>query len=107
MRYTLRFIPEVAEDAIAGYTWYEGKSQGLGEEFLCIFYACASEIPRGPSAFPKIHREIRRCLLRRFPYAIYFMAANDQIIVLGLFHCARDPGTIGKKLRYRGEPESP
>jgi hypothetical protein len=46
-------------------------------------------------------------LLRRFPYAIYFIIKDHQIIVFGLFHCARDPRTIRTKLRDRGESERP
>ncbi len=34
MTYSLHFLPGVKEDVIAGYTWYEAKSPGLGEEFL-------------------------------------------------------------------------
>ena len=30
MTYTLRFLPEVEEDVIAGYAWYEDKAPGLG-----------------------------------------------------------------------------
>ena len=39
----LRFLPAVENDALAGYTWYEEKAPGLGEEFLRMFYACARE----------------------------------------------------------------
>lgn len=101
MTYTLHFLPEIEEDIIAGYVWYEVKSPGLGEEFLRIFYACAEEIPRNPHLYPKIYNEFRRRLLRRFPYAIYFMVKDDQIIVFGLFHCARDPRNVKRKLRKR------
>ena len=45
MTYTLRFLPAVEEDVIGGYAWYEEKTPGLGEEFLRVFYARASEIP--------------------------------------------------------------
>ncbi len=103
MTYGLRFLPEVEEDVIGGYVWYEAKSQGLGEEFLRIFYASASEITRNPLLYPKVYNEFRRCLLRRFPYAIYFMIENDQIIIFGLFHCARDPRSIRTKLQDREE----
>lgn len=48
MRYTLHFLPDVEEDAIAGYRWYEAKATGLGEEFLRMFYALASDIPPNP-----------------------------------------------------------
>ncbi|MGA3118427.1 MAG: hypothetical protein ABSF90_28870 [Syntrophobacteraceae bacterium] len=59
MTYGLRFLPEVENDALAGYAWYEDKSPGLGDEFLRSFYACANEILRNPLISPKAHQEIR------------------------------------------------
>ncbi|MEK6700552.1 MAG: type II toxin-antitoxin system RelE/ParE family toxin [Nitrospirota bacterium] len=103
MIYPLRFLPEVEDDAISGYIWYETKSPGLGDEFLRMFYACAGDIPRHPLLYQKAHGEFRRCLLRRFPYAIYFIIHNDQIIVAGLFHCARDPRAVESTLEDRKE----
>jgi len=32
--YSLSFLPEVENDAIMGYDWYEDKSTGLGDDFL-------------------------------------------------------------------------
>jgi plasmid stabilization system protein ParE len=101
MTYTPRFLPEIEDDAIGGYVWYETKSPGLGEEFLRMFYASVSDISRNPQLYRKVHSEFRRCLLRRFPFAIYFMIKNDQVIITGLFHCARDPRSVGTKLRDR------
>jgi hypothetical protein len=101
MTYTLWFLPEVEEDAINGYIWYEAKSRGLGEEFLRIFYASANEIPWNPLSYPKVYQDFRRRLLRRFPYAIYFTIENDQIIVFGLFHCARNPQAVNAMLQNR------
>jgi len=72
MTYNLRFVPEVEEDGINGHLWYESKSKGLGEEFLRIFYAAASAISHNPLQYPIVYHEFRRCLLRRFPYAVYF-----------------------------------
>ena len=106
MTYTLRFHPEVEGDVIAGYAWYEEKSAGLGKEFLRMFYAFAAEIPRNPLRYPKVHRQIRRRLLRRFPYAIYFNIKGDAVILFGLFHCARDARTIRAQLYRRNEPDS-
>lgn len=85
MNYTLRFLPEVEEDIINGYVWYETKAEGLGEEFFRMFYACANEILWNPLLFTKVHQDFRRRLLRRFPYAVYFTAEKDQIIFLGSF----------------------
>lgn len=101
MTYTLRFLPEVEDDAISGYIWYETKSPGLGDDFLRMFYACAGDIIRNPLLYRTVHSEFRRCLLRRFPYAMYFMIQKNEVIVTGLFHCARDPQAIESKLRDR------
>lgn len=107
MTYSLRFLPGVEEDAAVGYRWYEEKAPGLGEEFLRIFYACAREILPNPLLYSKVHGEFRRRLLRRFPYAIYFKIQGEEIIVFGLFHCARDPRNIGMKLQERESPRGP
>jgi plasmid stabilization system protein ParE len=107
MTYSLRFIPDVEEDVMGGFTWYEEKAVGLGEEFLRTFYAGASGIPRNPTIYPKIHNEFRRRLLKRFPYAIYFTIEDHEIVVFGLFHCARDPHTIRGNLHDRVISENP
>jgi len=107
MTYGIRFLPDVEEDAIGGYSWYEAKSPGLGEEFLRVFYACAGEIPRNPLLYPKVHGEFRRRLLRRFPYAIYFTIMGDRVVIIGLFHCARDPRTVRRRLKDRDKLERP
>lgn len=101
MTYTLRFLPEIEGDVINGYVWYETKARGLSEDFLRMFYACANEIPWNPLLYPKVYQDFRRRLLRRFPYAIYFMIEDDKIIVFGLFHCARSPQAVNAILQQR------
>jgi hypothetical protein len=105
MTYTLCFLPEVEDDAIAGYAWYETKSLGLGEEFLRMFYACAGGLTSNPLLYRKVYGEFRRCLLRRFPFAIYFVVKGERVIVIGLFHCARGPRIVGTKLRGRNQEQ--
>lgn len=85
MKYSLRFLPAVEDDAISGYNWYENKSVGLGEEFLRLFYACSAELPRVPKMYPKVYGEFRRRLLRRFPYAIYYRIQNNELVVFVSF----------------------
>ena len=101
MKYRLSFLPEVEEDAYAGYVWYERKSVGLGEDLLRMLYAKAGEVSRNPLLFQKVYSDFRRALLRRFPYAIYFTVTDRQIIVVGFFHCARDPQTVSENLQIR------
>jgi plasmid stabilization system protein ParE len=34
---------------------------------------------------------IRRALLRRFPYAVYFAVERDVVVILAVLHVSRDP----------------
>ncbi len=101
MIYTLSFLPELEEDAMNGYGWYEEKTIGLGEEFLRVFYALSYKIQRNPFVYQTVYKGFRRCLLRRFPYAIYYRIDKDRVIVYGLFHCARNPKNLKKYLHIR------
>jgi plasmid stabilization system protein ParE len=44
-----------------------------------------------PLAHPRVHGEARRALVRRFPYAIYFRAMSDEVVVLAVMHGRRFP----------------
>ncbi len=103
MSYVLRFCPEVEEDVIAGYEWYEKKSIGLGEDFLRMFDSVVADLVRHPLLAPEWERGFRRRLLRRFPYAVYYVIQDQQITVTGFFHCARDPANIDQELSDRSE----
>lgn len=101
MMYSLHFLPEVEEDVMSGYAWYEAKLTGLGGDFNRIFYASAIEIQRNPLLYPKVYQIFRRRLVKRFPYAIYFAVEHEKITVFGLFHCARDPQSVQTLLQNR------
>ena len=101
MTHVLRFLSAVETDLLHGRMWYESKAPGLGEEFWRVFYACCEELARNPQSYVRIHRDFRRRLLRRFPYAIYYRIEGDCVVVFGLFHCARDPRRVHRQLGDR------
>ena len=105
MTYTLRFLPEVEADALAAHLWYEEKKQGLGEELLRTFYSSVSDIRSNPLLFEKAYGRFRRCMLRRFPYVVYFTVQEGKVVVYGLFHSARDPHFISTSLQERNRDE--
>ena len=46
---------------------------------------------RGEVADPIVHHDIRRQLLRRFPYGILYRVIQGRVVVLGFFHARRNP----------------
>ena len=89
----LQFRPEARLDILEARAWYEERAEGLGSEFARAVDGAASGILRFPKAFPTVHGQVRKAVLRRFPYSLLFLIDGDELVVLGCFHHRRDPRT--------------
>jgi toxin ParE1/3/4 len=38
-----------------------------------------------------MHKEVRRVLMKRFPYALFYLIQEESIVVVACFHAKRDP----------------
>jgi len=88
-RLTVR--PEAELDALDAGSWYEGERSGLGTEFLGELRATFSRIEEGPKRFPVVFREVRRAILHRFPFGVFFIVESDNAVVLAITHLRRHP----------------
>lgn len=120
----LRFRPRARGELLEARDWYEGRSPGLGLEFARAVDAVLAVVVRMPAAFPPLGTDVRRALLRRFPYSILFAHQNDEVIVLTVHHhregtdalasgawsLTREAGDaggrVGPRLRQRGVDRS-
>ena len=75
----------------AAADWYEKERSGLGAEFLDEIEQLLARIAAQPEQFPKAHRDIRQAVVRRFPYCVYFRERGPIIVILAIFHSARNP----------------
>ncbi len=67
------FHPEAEAEFRAAIGYYEGQREGLGGEYRAEIEAAVRRIQQTPTAFAQYDdRGTRRCLVRRFPYTIYF-----------------------------------
>lgn len=91
MNYNLIIKPEAEYDIQDAFEWYESQSPGLGSEFVRAVDVCLSGIGRQPLAYQVIHQQVRRVLIRKFPYFILYIFDEETVFVLGCFHAKRDP----------------
>lgn len=89
--YRLVSDSRVELDIEAVFSWYETERSGLGEEFIGELRACYERIMRYPLGYQDLDDGIRRALVRRFPYCVYFAVEGDAIVVLAVLHAGRDP----------------
>ena len=89
--YTIIIRPEAEFDIQDSYEYYEKLDRGLGSEFVRAIDACLSKIGRNPLAYPLVYKQIRRVLIRKFPYGIFYLVENNRIFVIACFHVKRNP----------------
>lgn len=83
--------PETEADIADAFDWYEARVCGLGAEFLLVLDAIFNSITRDHLIYPVVHKNVRRALTRRFPYAVFFIVEDNKIVVLSVFHVRRSP----------------
>jgi plasmid stabilization system protein ParE len=91
--------PAAAVDIEDAHSWYEQQRKGLGAEFLAALRTTMGLVVKHPEAFPVLHRNTRRALVRpRFPYALFYRLEQDSVIVVACLHAKRHPRRIRSRL---------
>lgn len=69
--------------------WHDSERPGLSTQLLDEIQRVLTRIQETPRHFPVIEADVRRGLLRRFPYAIYFVAHEQVVEVVAFLHLHR------------------
>lgn len=96
--YRLKFSGRAVREVGEAYEWYERQSQGLGAEFEVAFELQLKRLEHVPLLYPEVIPGVRRTLLPRFPYGVFYVVRNDLIHIIAVIHTARSP------TRWPGEP---
>ena len=90
-RFQLNVRPEAEAEAQEAAQWYDQESPGLGQAFLEVVERSLRAVQEHPLRFPLVHGDIRRALLKRFPYGVYFRLRGTEVRILAVMHHARNP----------------
>ena len=99
MKQNLILRQEAERDLTEAHAWYEERVPGLGSDFLIIVERTLESIDENPAQFPVIYRKVRRALLSRFPYGVFFVWESQRISVIAVMHTAREPGKWRRRSR--------
>jgi hypothetical protein len=86
------------------YDWYEDQQPGLGLEFAKDFLPRYRHRVGGAQLYAVRFGEVRRLILDRFPYGIFYVIRAPDTWILGALHASRDMETViaERRLHFRG-----
>ena len=87
----IRFTPEADLELTEAREWYSHQRDDLDLEFMQCIDNALSRVASNPLLFPVVYRDLRRIVVRRFPFAIFYNIQVDEIQVVAVFHSRRDP----------------
>ena len=94
----IRLLEAAKDDLREGYRFYEAQSEGLGDYFLD---SVQSDV-RSLVIYAGMHAQadgFHRMLVKRFPFAVYYLVDETWIDIYAILDCRRDPTWIASRLR--------
>ena len=89
----IRIQPAPAADADEAATWYETQLDGLGIEFLLELDVAIDRATDAPMNYEDLYLGVRRVLMERFPYSVYFTYEGEMVEIIAVLHQHQSPDT--------------
>jgi len=89
MKYRIVPSPDAEADVNSASWWYWRIDSDLASRFVAEGRATAARIAQFPYRYPVLYGSVRRALLKRFPYAIYYLLDCDEVSIIAVLHQRR------------------
>jgi toxin ParE1/3/4 len=89
---------EAEQDIDEIYQWYELQKETLGNDFFFYLNTKINLIATSPFIFRSFYENVQVAKLNKFPYLIYYLVEQDDIIILAILHSKRDSEYIYKRI---------
>jgi len=86
---TFSFHPEAESEFHEAIEYYEESELGLGYDFSIEVLATIQNIINYPTAWPVIEEDVRRCLVKRFPYGVVYSIEQGEIFICANYQIMR------------------
>lgn len=100
MTYSVSILSEAENDIDNAYIWYELRQIDLGTRFYKSVEESIQFISNNPNSCEEIYKGIRRFVIKKFPYGIYYKVIFDtlEIQIIGVIHFKRSSKSIRKRI---------
>lgn len=92
------FHPDALAEFKEATIYYSEKSPLLATAFYTEVENAIEKVVENPFLYRVVNEDVRRCLTRRFPYAILYTIEAHYILILAVMHCSREPSYWEKRL---------
>ena len=93
MPYLVRYKRAAAAEIEAAISWHAKPEINQASAFVKDLARTEAHLKTQPALYQRVEGEIRRAVLRRFRYSLFYVIEQDQVIVLAFMHQHQNPRT--------------
>ena len=87
----IEFLEAAQAELDEAFNWYQAQQLNLGVQFLTEFDSSIRRICAYPKSYALLGDDVRRCLIKRFPYAVMYGIDAGTIVIIEVAHLHRKP----------------
>ena len=95
------FHPEAADEFAEAVRFYKQRGRNLGKRFSSEVRINIRKIVETPERWRVLEEDVRRCLVRVFPYLVLYTVESDFILIIAVMHGRREPGYWKDRLQSK------
>lgn len=77
-------VSRAEQDIRSAFEWYAAQRSGLGDEFFVAVRSLLETVSRFPESNPILYRNVRRAVVSRFPYLVFYVVRPAVVTVLAV-----------------------
>ena len=93
MTLPVRLTPAAARDVTLAQGWYLDEAPHVLASFEEELDGALRRISERPESYQILEPSVRRALVRKFPFSVYYRVLGEWIEVMAVLHQSRDPRT--------------
>jgi len=89
--YKIELSDQAEEDFENAYQYYNQESKKAAERFYNEVNASFEKIAENPELYSKTDYDLRKYVLQKFPFVIYYKCKENTVQIVSVFHTSRNP----------------
>ena len=89
--FSIELSDEAEVDFDKSYEFYYEDSPKVADTFFKRINISFENIKQNPKSFPVAHKDVRKYVVKKFPFVIYYRIADTVIQIIAIFHTSRNP----------------
>jgi plasmid stabilization system protein ParE len=89
--YSIEISDDAEGDFDNSYEYYFEDSPIVADAFFQRINDSFESIKKTPFSFPEVYKSIRKFIVKKFPFVIYFQVEEYTVKVIAIFHTSRNP----------------